>query len=336
MKKYRVLSIVLIATLLAVGVSAFVGCDTTDTSVEIVNGLTIANIQNAPRMLLSAVRTTSTTSYASDVVTLTATVLPEYAVNKKVTWSVAWKDASSTWANGKDVNDYVELIPAEDGGLTATIAALKSFGEQVIVTVTSQANSSAKATCTVDYMKRLAAAANWIILKSAAPIVTSSTIRSDGTVMTVLPLVDPTSTGVSSDVYYNNIAFTFKPDCEGVYSKEWTETPEITSNISVSSELTTALNAVRLGTGSVKEFDDTITFGELYKAVCGDSSLSDSGRAYANQAIANATGSYDFSIIVRVSVNDQSVRYTFRCQFDRSNSALNVQSLSVEDAEVVL
>lgn len=85
---------------------------------------------------------------------VTATVTPSDALNKKVDWSIAWANASSSWAKSKTVTDYVTLTPTSDGAVTATLECLQPFGEQIIVTATSRDNSSAKGTCTVDYSQR--------------------------------------------------------------------------------------------------------------------------------------------------------------------------------------
>lgn len=92
---------------------------------------------------------------AETAYTLTATIMPEDAFDKTVDWSIAFADPSSSWANGKTVTDYVTVTPSSNGSLTATVQCLQDFGEQIIVTVTSRNNSSAKATCTVDYVKRV-------------------------------------------------------------------------------------------------------------------------------------------------------------------------------------
>ena len=86
--------------------------------------------------------------------TLTANV-NEDAFNKRVKWSVAWKDAESEWATGKTVTDYVTITPSEEGSLTATATCLKDFGEQIIITVASEVDESVNATCTVDYAKKI-------------------------------------------------------------------------------------------------------------------------------------------------------------------------------------
>ena len=92
---------------------------------------------------------------AESAYTVTATVTPALAVNKAVDWSVSWKNASSSWATGKTVTDYVTVTPTSDGALTASVACIKEFAEQIIVTATSRDNSDAKGTCTVDYRQKL-------------------------------------------------------------------------------------------------------------------------------------------------------------------------------------
>ena len=92
---------------------------------------------------------------AENAMELTATITPVDASNQLVTWAVRWKNASSAWANGKTVTNYVTVNPSSDGALTATVSCLKAFGEQVEIVVTSRDNPEASAICTADYMKRL-------------------------------------------------------------------------------------------------------------------------------------------------------------------------------------
>ena len=92
---------------------------------------------------------------AESAQTLTATITPSNAADKTVDWAVAWVNASSSWANGKTVTDYVTVTPTSDGALTATVECLQAFGEQIKVTVTSRQNAEATASATVDYAKRL-------------------------------------------------------------------------------------------------------------------------------------------------------------------------------------
>ena len=99
--------------------------------------------------------TAAEVSNASEGITLTATISPETADNKAVDWSVAFVNQSSSWAKGKNVADYVTVMPSSDGALTATVNCLKAFGEQIKITVTSRVNPEAKAECTLDYARRI-------------------------------------------------------------------------------------------------------------------------------------------------------------------------------------
>lgn len=89
---------------------------------------------------------------------LTATITPEDATNKAVDWTVRFKDASSEWATGKTVTDYVTVTPTSDGALTANVQCLQAFGEQIEVVVTSRDNPEASAICKVDYAARITGA----------------------------------------------------------------------------------------------------------------------------------------------------------------------------------
>ncbi len=91
---------------------------------------------------------------AETAYTLTATIVPTDAINQQVDWTIAFKDANSSWAKGRKVTDYVTLTPAADGALTAVVENLAEFGEQIVVKVTSRDNPDACATCTVEYLQR--------------------------------------------------------------------------------------------------------------------------------------------------------------------------------------
>ena len=86
---------------------------------------------------------------------VTASVQPSDALNKEVDWSIAWANASSAWAKGKTVTDYVTVTPTSNGALTANVECKQAFGEQIKVTVTSRENANATASCMVDYAQRV-------------------------------------------------------------------------------------------------------------------------------------------------------------------------------------
>ena len=91
---------------------------------------------------------------AESAFSVTATITPADAANKLVTWSVAWKNVSSSWATGKTVTDYVTVTTATDGALTATVENKQAFGEQIILKCVSRDNAGAYATSNVEYLQR--------------------------------------------------------------------------------------------------------------------------------------------------------------------------------------
>ena len=92
---------------------------------------------------------------AETAYSLTATITPDNATNKAVDWTIVFVNASSEWATGKTVTDYVTVTPTADGALTANVACIKSFGEQIKVTATSRDNADVSANCLVDYTQKL-------------------------------------------------------------------------------------------------------------------------------------------------------------------------------------
>lgn len=83
---------------------------------------------------------------AETAYTLTATITPENADDKRVEWTVAPVSGNT------NATEYITLTA---NGLTATVACKKAFDVQFIVTVKSLDNPNATATCTLDYVERL-------------------------------------------------------------------------------------------------------------------------------------------------------------------------------------
>lgn len=109
----------------------------------------------ATRLMSSEYEANGVSAQAESAYTLTATITPADAANKKLNWTVAFKNASSTWATGKTVTDYVTVTPSSDGALTAVVENKAAFGEQILVKATSRDNASATASCTVEYEQRV-------------------------------------------------------------------------------------------------------------------------------------------------------------------------------------
>ena len=90
--------------------------------------------KNSPFMSLSAKTVTRATTNGNVLEhILTATVLPESAENKDVSWTVNWEDTSRT----EIVSSYVMLTTNENGGNVATITCVKPFTGNIVITVTT-------------------------------------------------------------------------------------------------------------------------------------------------------------------------------------------------------
>ena len=103
------------------------------------------------------------TDYESETLTITATVSPDNSAdNTGLDWSMAFKNPSSAWATGKTLADYMTLTPSGTdvaGSKTVSVKCLKPFGEQIVITATSQDNPEVTASCTADFAQRIESAA---------------------------------------------------------------------------------------------------------------------------------------------------------------------------------
>ena len=102
------------------------------------------------------------TDYEGETLTITATVSPDNSAdNTGLDWSMAFKNPSSAWATGKTLSDYMTLTPSGTdaaGSKKVSVKCLKPFGEQVVITATSQDNPEVTASCTADFAQRIESA----------------------------------------------------------------------------------------------------------------------------------------------------------------------------------
>lgn len=87
---------------------------------------------------------------AESYFTLTATVTPNNALDKTVSWSVRWKNGGSGVAS-----NYVTVSPHSGNNNKAVVRVKNAFGRQIEVVCTSVDNPSVYATVTCDYVKRV-------------------------------------------------------------------------------------------------------------------------------------------------------------------------------------
>lgn len=139
------------------------------------HGITVASA----RLLNSQFEENGIDPQAESAYTLTASVEPAEATNIAVDWSVAFVDDSSTWASGKTVTNYVTVTPTSDGALTANVACKQAFGEQIVITCTARDFGEIKATCTVDYRKRVT---------NVTGSIGAATVSASGTSISAIPL----------------------------------------------------------------------------------------------------------------------------------------------------
>ena len=85
---------------------------------------------------------------AESAYTITATVLPEDASNKNLTWELSFKNPSSSWAKGKRATDYVTVSSSGDTNNVAVLSCKKAFGEQILLKAISAADNTKSAAVT--------------------------------------------------------------------------------------------------------------------------------------------------------------------------------------------
>lgn len=144
-KNKKIIFLGILSAILVVGLS-LITCMNINNSFKLDHSDLVVNIQNSEKLKLSKkfVKNDST-SY-----TITANVTPTEAANKQLVWSLSYTDGTDS----SDISSYVNIVVASDT-LSATIKYVKVFDKQIILKVTSVANSSVTATCTIDCYERI-------------------------------------------------------------------------------------------------------------------------------------------------------------------------------------
>lgn len=301
----------------------------------------------------------------SYVKVITATVYPTYTTDKSVDWSVEFVNPSSTWATGKTVTDYVTVSPLSDGSTEAVITCHKAFGEQIKVIVTSRVNTSASASCFVDFEKKISynstirnsyltngvnASASAYIIGSGLSYIDLDNINSAG------GLFVPTDLNATQLVVQNSFYvdlgysdYTVDKDISSLsyYSEGLSEYYFVT--VSISKNFAEALVSAGINcTVPSSDFQLSIQSASLLSkdivaAMINDPSFSvyqvggENATKFniAAAEVANNSDPVDFRITLEVRKNDQtlSIRYDFK--FDKTDSYLSVSNLTVSDTSVI-
>ena len=84
---------------------------------------------------------------ARTALTVNATVLPENATNKAISWSLAWKTTAS-----ETISDYVTITPSSD---TFSCAITVKKGFNTPINLTARTKDGTTATCQLDFLKMI-------------------------------------------------------------------------------------------------------------------------------------------------------------------------------------
>ena len=294
-------------------------------------------IHNSPLMRMTATRTMSNDPMAtsSNGITLTATVLPSTAVDKTVDWTVEFADPTATWAEGKTASDYVSVIPASDGALTATVTAIEAFGAQVKIVVTSRSNPDAQAYCLVDYGQRLNSNITWSFDNSL--FATSNELTNEFGVQLIEAI--KVNNGEISEEYLE-AAYTFDIN----YNQNFTvsnEDEDVKVYIQASDELFEAL--LEEGIGREEKEWVEITNHDILDIFNGvtETTLSDSAEGIDaimdfNKAVLNADGEYDLEFKIVVATNFETKEYVIQCKFNKNGPAFTADSITLNMGNIVL
>ena len=292
---------------------------------------------------------------------ITATITPASAVNKAVDWVIAWKNASSSWANGKTVTDYVTVTPSSDGALTANVECLQAFSEQIVISAISRENSAVKGTCTVDYAQRYSGTSTFLSFNSSSnysqggvstnttdELITSVNVplhATSGDNTNTLPKNSIKYSSVLSDIYtiaYADTSVNFKyylklnPDfcsdlktqislSQGTFAEDWTLFDETSCSLS---------QADAAGFASTEEY----CVVDYFRTLCSGLSSGVAPGVYyihspsLNQFIEVAqdyVSNYHYEIKIVATVNETSYETITKVRFTESSLKMHVTNISV-------
>lgn len=272
----------------------------------------------------------STTAEAA--YTVTAVVLPADA-NQNVSWNLAWKNPSSSWANGKDVEDYVDIVLSDDTK-TATISCKQPFGEQIKVTVVSVENNSAKANLTLDYAQKVTDMALNI----------GNVVVNLGDVTPITYELSSTSTGMGGLVSTNatlSSVYTLKEelkyDVQLIYYKDSDGNPtslKLNGYLPSGTYLSNAVGVNQYGKEIYYDYEHDIKNWLIIKRT-GDVSFDDISKEELIRYFSDITEAdmYEIQLIVKGKYNTYTYTSKITCEGYTNN--VPVRQVSVDNSELI-
>ena len=151
--KRRVVIVMLVLMLAMTSIFGLISCTSVDPVPPVIEVKPpIDEEDNTDKVYsLADINFKDTSPTALNAVTVNAKVYPFNATDTRLEWSVSWKNASSAWATGKSVTNYVTAVAIENT-TNATITELEAFGETIILTATSVQNPTVKASVEVNHI----------------------------------------------------------------------------------------------------------------------------------------------------------------------------------------
>ena len=260
---------------------------------------------------------------AETAYTLTATITPADAANKAVDWTIAFKNASSTWATGKTVTEYATVTPSADGALTAVVENVAAFGEQIVVKATSRDNTDAYATCTVEYLQRT----------------TGYTLTLDGKTYSTTGATTNSATPTFATA--KSASATVKVDKSTVYTRANTDSVGYIS-VKPTAAFKTAITNAGLDASKLKEYTSSammINFSSWFDSVWGSALYSTN--AEKNKLIKAIADDYHGNVyeiqLYNYDSGETTVLANFNIVFDASAilGQKGVESIVIDETEIV-
>ncbi len=279
----------------------------------------VSTIENSPALLMSAV------THEDGYVTLTATVMPENATDKSLSWSVEFVNPSSAWASGKDAEDYVSVSESPDT-LTANVFVHEGFSEKIKITARSNSNTSVKASCVCDYYERIE---NFELSGEAYNFEASIAYY----------------TFMDQNYYQYNYSYHPLYTSASAFTLE-AEIESTNYIVKVSEELYNALESYGISNsidnnsavGLTDRFIiETLASGIFtYDTSNNITGFDETVYSKLKHALLSCHGEYDIEIIVAVSTAYETVEKTFKLKFDRSSIQIPAESVTFNNSTLIL